>query len=233
MTDPITLYVGLAVAVAIIGGIVWYLHTAAGKALETKLTSGLTSLEASLGGKFTSIETTLGLVHAAAIAPVSVTVVPAPPVAAPVAAPAAVAPHATMTVSLTPQQSSNLLLYGNIMGPSQGQAGSGSVGVAPVAAATTDPAATLPLNGGTWRPDITNGQSLSISVPLTAGSWVASFSEGLTQGFASAFLAGVGALVQEIPFTVGADGAYALTATAVPGNPNASQTRVGIALRKA
>lgn len=116
----------LAIAVAVIVGVAIYLHTAAGKALEVKLQAQAESLKAS----FTSLEGRLGLIHAAALAPVSVTVVPT--AVAPQAtnvAPVATVDHAAIInaaanvvaaatpAALTSEQSRNLLIYGSTTAP--------------------------------------------------------------------------------------------------------------------
>ena len=211
----------LAAIALIVAVIVYWLHTAKGKA-------ELDALEARL-----KLHTSTTVANAPATPP-------APPQAAqpievhihqPDSAPAPVAPPSPPP--LTPQQAQNLLLYGNIMGPSQGQAGSGSVGVAPVAPSPGDNPVNRPPYPSYWQLDMVNGSSAT-SVPFTlpAGSYRVDATDGFANGQCAASIAGIGAVIGGSVFTVQADLATSMTAVAVPGNPNSPNVRFGAQINK-
>ena len=152
---------------------------------------------------------------------------PQPQPVAPVAPPPA--PNFTVPTDLKPavapagltaQQSQNLMLFGNINGPTPAQ--QATVAAAPTAAtAPAAPTPFSPINGGYFLRDVAPaGASVqSPSFPMKAGTYDVTLTEGCALGQGYATLDGVGRLSAS-QVVVPADGTYTVSLTADPGNPN-------------
>jgi len=128
-------YIPFIVIGIVIVAIVAYLHTSAGKAAEAKLTAAVDSLKthvstevASVKASVTAVESKVGLVHAATLAPVQVVSAPTP------AAPAAPAAPANTTITISGAPSTLSPLVASMLG-SGAVANAGQVLDARVAAA--------------------------------------------------------------------------------------------------
>ena len=190
--------------------------TARFKVLETKVQATASSDMALLHVRLDNLKTQLGMVHQAALAPVTVTVVPATPPADP--------------PPLTAQEAQNLAIYGNKDGPAPGQAGSPAPAPTPPPVAKTN--APWPA-GSYFQVDILNGQSArSDPFTLPIGTYVVGATDGFAYGWCTASIDGVGPVVGGGTFKVAAELATVMTATATPGNPSSTSTRFGAQLYK-
>ena len=214
------------IAVIVVGiiicGVVAYLHTAAGKTLEDKLKAD-----------FDKIHSKLDSVHAAALAPVTVTVVPSATPGAPIGAPVASQPVAPTVdhvgilngvASIVAASKGNPNPFGAAYGV-DGSGGSGSVGVAEVVS-SGDPYDVFPYPN-MWMKTCQNGTKPSKSGMLPAGNYRVDMTEGYAYVAFSSDVLG--------PITVGqavslqADTPMIVTADVTPGNPNGGgQTKFGI-----